>query len=109
MIDATLGCSFGDAVVVQPVFNEESLKTAVRLSTQNYGIESETQLSEDVSVLLIHGEADETLPLSNSIYAYNLAHEPKRLRIYENIRHGLKEVSEEVYMEVKNWIEDSLR
>lgn len=107
-----IGHSFGGAVVVQAAFNDKSVKTVVTLATQSYGISPISFLPEGTSVLLVHGvhgEADETLSSRSSVYAYNLAHEPKRIKIYENAGHGLKEVSSEVYTEVRNWILDNLR
>lgn len=104
-----IGHSFGGAVVVQAAFNDKSVKTVVTLSTQSSGINPISSLPEGTSVLLIHGKADETLPPSSSVYAYNLAHEPKKIRLYEDARHGLEEVSEEVYAEVKDWIIDNLK
>lgn len=104
-----VGHSFGGAVVVQVAFNEKSVKTVVTLATQSYGISPISILPESTSVLLIHGEADETLPPSSSVYAYNLAHEPKRIKTYENAGHGLKEVSDKVYAEVRDWIMDNLK
>jgi hypothetical protein len=64
-------------VVVQAVFNDKSVKTVVTLSTQSFGINPISSLTEGASVFLIHGEADKMLPSSSSEYAYNLAHEPK--------------------------------
>lgn len=104
-----IGHSFGGAVVVQAAFNEESVKTVVTLATQSYGIGPISLLPKSTFVLLIHGEADETLPPSSSVYAYNLAHEPKKIKTYENAGHGLKEVSDKVYGEVRDWIIENLR
>lgn len=104
-----IGHSFGGAVVVQAAFNDKSVQTVVTLSTQSFGIGPISSLPEGTSVLLIHGKADETLPPSSSEYAYNLAHEPKKIKLYEDAGHGLKEVSEEVYKEVKDWIIDKLK
>jgi pimeloyl-ACP methyl ester carboxylesterase len=103
-----IGHSFGGAVVIQAAFNDRSVKTVVTLATQSYGISPISHLPENTSVLLIHGEADETLPPHSSVYAYNLAHEPKKVKIYENAGHDLKEVSDEVYAEVRYWITDNL-
>jgi len=104
-----IGHSFGGAVVIQAAYNDKSVKTVVTLSTQSLGINPISSLTEGTSVLLIHGEADETLSPGSSVYAYNLAHEPKKIKIYENAGHSLKEVSDEVYMEVKNWIIGNLK
>lgn len=103
-----IGHSFGGAVVVQAAFNDQTVKTVVTLATQSYGISPISLLPESTSVLLIHGKADETLPPGSSVYAYNLAHEPKKIKIYENAGHGLSEVSDEVYREVRHWIRDNL-
>jgi pimeloyl-ACP methyl ester carboxylesterase len=104
-----IGHSFGGAVVVQAAHNENSVKTIVTLSTQSLGISPISNLAEGVSVLLIHGDEDETLPSGSSVYAYSLAHEPKKLTVYEGAGHGLTEVSDEVYKEVKSWIKDHLK
>ncbi len=104
-----IGHSFGGAVVIQAAFNEKGVKTIVTLATQSYGIKPISQLAEGTSILLIHGEADETLPPRSSVYAHILAHEPKRIKIYKNAGHSLKETSEEIYVEVKSWIIDYLR
>lgn len=66
---ALIGHSFGGAVVVQAAFNEKNVKTIVTLATQSYGISPISLLSKGTSVLLIHGEADETLPAGSLIYA----------------------------------------
>ena len=101
--------SFGGAVVVQAAYNEKRVKTVVTLATQSYGISPISLLPEDTSVLLIHGAADEILPPGSSVYAYNLAHEPKEIKIYEGTGHGLNEVSDEVYAKVRNWIKNNLK
>lgn len=104
-----VGHSFGGAVVVQAAHNESAVKTIVALSTQSFGISPISSLAEGVSVLLIHGDEDKTLASGSSVYAYSLAHEPRKLTIYEGAGHGLEEVSEEVYIEVKGWIKDRLK
>ncbi|MDQ1275984.1 MAG: hypothetical protein QG610_1559 [Euryarchaeota archaeon] len=104
-----IGHSLGGAVLVQSAHNENSVKTIVTLSTQSLGISPISNLAEGVSVLLIHGDEDKTLPSGSSVYAYSLAHEPKKLSIYEGAGHGLAEVSDEVYTEVKEWIKNYLK
>lgn len=104
-----IGHSFGGAVIVQAAYNESAVKTVITLSTQSLGIIPISNLAEGVSVLLIHGDKDKTLPPESSVYAYSLAHEPRKLTIYEEAGHGLAEVSDEVYIEVKKWIENRLK
>lgn len=104
-----IGYSFGGPVIVQAAFNEKNVKTIITLSTQSFGISPISNLAEGVSALLIHGERDEILPSGNSVHAYFLAHEPKKLTVYEGAGHGLTEVSDEVYKEVKSWIKNYLK
>lgn len=104
-----IGHSFGGAVVVQAAHNENAVKTIVTLSTQSFGISPISNLAGGVSVLLVHGDEDKTLPPGSSIYAYSLAHEPKKLSIYEGAGHSLDEVSDQVCIEVKKWIENYLK
>ena len=103
-----IGHSFGGAVVIQAAHNESDVKTIITLSTQSLGVSPISTLAEGVSVLLIHGDEDKTLPSESSVYAYSLAHEPKKLTVYEGAGHGLAEVSDEVYNEVRIWIKDYL-
>lgn len=42
-------------------------------------------------------------------YSYSLAYEPKKFTLYEGSEHGLAEVSDEVYAEVKKLIENYLK
>jgi predicted esterase len=100
-----IGHSFGGAVVVQAAYNNKKVKTIVMLSTQGSGIDPISLLPKDTSVFLIHGEEDETISPDVSVLAYNMAHEPKRIEIYDSkAGHDLDEVSDEVYVEVKDWI-----
>jgi len=99
-----IGHSFGGAVVVQAAYNNKKVKTIVMLSTQGRGIDPISFLSKDTSVFLIHGEEDETISPDVSVLAYNMAHEPKRIEIYDKAGHELDEVSDEIYVEVKAWI-----
>lgn len=100
-----IGHSFGGAVVVQAAYNNNKVRTIVMLATQGYGIEPISFLPKDTSVFLIHGEEDETIPPDVSVLAYNLAHEPKRIEVYDaRAGHELDNVANEVYVEVKDWI-----
>lgn len=100
-----IGHSFGGAVVVQAAYNNKNVKTIVMLATQGYGVDPISFLPKDTSVFLLHGEEDETISPDVSVFAYNLAHEPKRIEVYDaNAGHELDEVSDEVYVEVKDWI-----
>lgn len=105
-----IGHSFGGAVVVQAAFNNKSVKTIVLLSTQGYGIAPISFLPKDTSVFLIHGEEDEVISPDISVRAYDLAHEPKRIEIYDSkAGHELDNVADEVYVEIKDWIRKYLK
>jgi pimeloyl-ACP methyl ester carboxylesterase len=105
-----IGYSFGGAVVVQAAFNEKNVKTIVMLSTQGLGVSPISLLPKETSVFLIHGEEDEIIPPDVSVLAYDLAHEPKRIEIYDTkAGHSLDEVSDEIYVEVKDWIVKNLK
>lgn len=100
-----IGHSFGGAVVVQAAFNNKNVKTIVLLSTQGYGVAPISFLPKDTSVFLIHGEEDEVISPDVSVQAYDMAHEPKRIEVYDaKAGHKLDNVADEVYMEVKDWI-----
>lgn len=100
-----IGHSFGGAVVVQAAYNDKNVKTIVMLATQGYGIEPISFLPKDTSVFLIHGEEDEVISPDVSVFAYNLAHEPKRIEVYDaKAGHELDNVADEVYVEIRDWI-----
>ena len=100
-----IGYSFGGAVVVQAAFNENKVKTLVLISTQSFGLSPISVLSKDTSVFLIHGEEDERIPPEISVKAYEQAHEPKRVEIFDTkAGHSLDEVADEIYVEVRDWI-----
>ncbi len=100
-----IGHSFGGAVVVQAAFNNNDVKTIVMIATQGFGVDPISFLPEKTSVFLIHGEEDEVISPDISVRAYDLAHEPKRIEIYDaKAGHELDNVADEVYVEIKDWI-----
>lgn len=104
-----IGHSFGGAVVIRAAANDPAVRTVVTLSTQSYGVDPVVRLKNGTPILLIHGKEDKVLPPSSSVYTYGLAHEPKKLVLYEGAGHSLDEVADEVYEEVKNWILANLK
>ncbi|RXE56076.1 hypothetical protein ABH15_07775 [Methanoculleus taiwanensis] len=103
-----IGHSLGGAVVATAAANDEAVDTVVTLSTQSYGIAPVSRLKPSTSVLVIHGEKDAILPPASSVYAHQLAHEPKRLILYEGAGHMLDEAADAVYREVKDWLVENL-
>jgi alpha/beta superfamily hydrolase len=104
-----VGHSFGGAVVIQAGTVLQWVKTVVTLATQGYGTDEVAQLSTHASILLIHGDQDERLSPENSRLVYQLAEQPKELRILESNSHGLLESAEEVFMLVHDWLVKELR
>ncbi len=100
-----VGHSFGGAVAIQAgTFSPTLPKTIVTLAAQSQGAEGVGRLPEDCSLLLIHGKADEVLHFSNSEYIHALAHQPKRLLLYEHARHNLNEAATDIHRSVREWL-----
>lgn len=102
------GHSFGGAVVIQAASLLTAARCVVTLATQSYGAEPAANLPEACSLLVIHGTADPVLPVQCSEYVYTIAHEPKRLILYEGAGHTLDEVVDQVSYEVRSWITQTL-
>lgn len=101
---ALVGHSFGGAVVIRAAAQSEAARTVVTLPRQSYGASPVSKLAPDCSILLIHGKADKVLPPSSTEHVYRLAHEPKRLVLYDGAGHSLNEAAKEVYQTVRDWI-----
>ncbi|MGK7878214.1 MAG: alpha/beta hydrolase [Xenococcaceae cyanobacterium] len=107
-VAALIGHSFGGTVVIQSATMETSVSTVVTLATQRSAGSSVSGLAPQCSLLLLHGTADKVLPAFCSEYVYKLAHQPKRLILYEGAGHNLDEVSEAVRQVVRDWIVQKL-
>lgn len=105
---ALTGHSFGGAVVIQAAAISETVRAVVTLATQSYGAAVVSQLPPECEILLIHGTVDSILTPACSKYIYKIAHQPKRLILYEGADHGLDEVAEEVYQVVRDYIFEKL-
>lgn len=106
---ALVGHSLGGAVVIQAGTASDDVRAVVTLATQSYGAADVVEdLPEDCALLLIHGADDTVLPPSSSEYVFSLAHEPRRLVIYEGAGHGLDEVADEVTQAVREFMLASL-
>ncbi|MBW4637821.1 MAG: dienelactone hydrolase family protein [Gloeocapsa sp. UFS-A4-WI-NPMV-4B04] len=106
---ALTGHSFGGAVVIQAAAISEAVRAVVTLATQSYGAAVVSQLPPECEILLIHGTVDSILTPACSKYVYKIAHQPKRLILYEGADHNLDEVAEEVYQVVHNYILEKLK
>ncbi len=105
---ALTGHSFGGAVVIQAAAISQAVRTVVTLATQSYGADAVSQLASPCSILLLHGTADQVLTPACSKYVYELAHEPKRLILYQGADHGLDQVATEVHQVAHDWIVEQL-
>ena len=101
---AVIGWSFGGAVVIQAGARSAVVRTVVTFATQSHGASVVSQLPIDCSILLLHGTGDGTLPPSCSEHTYRLAHEPKRLLLYEGADHAFSLVADEVRQVVREWL-----
>lgn len=99
-----VGHSFGGAVAISAAALDTSVKAVVTLATQSHGSGAVSELGPRCAVLLLHGSKDQVLPPEVSEHIYSLAHEPRRVIIYEGASHHLDETSMEVYEDVKDWI-----
>jgi len=110
---ALVGHSFGGAVVARAAASSNRhssfVRTVVLLATQAHGVEALADLAPVTGALMIHGTADTVLPPSCSEYAYQLAHEPKKLTLHPGAGHSLDEVASEVRKEVREWILTRIR
>jgi alpha/beta superfamily hydrolase len=103
-----IGYSLGGAVVIRSAAHDPAVRTVVTLATQAAGTDPVADLPKETSIFLIHGGADSTVSARASASVYQNAHEPKRLVIIDEAGHSLEEAEEDVYVEVKTWLERRL-
>jgi len=98
-----LGWSFGGAVVCQAAGRSKSgsVKAIVTMATQSRGI-GPIEDAKGVASLFLHGTVDKCLPTKCSKKAYELAKEPKELKLVKD-HHGFFDVAEEVEGDVFGW------
>jgi hypothetical protein len=75
---------------------------------QSYDANAVCQPASPCSILLLHGTAGQVLTPACSKYVYELAHEPKRLILYQGADHGLDQVATEVHQVAHDWIVEQL-
>lgn len=103
-----VGWSFGGTVAIGGGLIVPAVKLVVGIATQSYGLSGQRWQKAEFSLLLLHGEADETISASSSWYIYNLAKEPKQIVIYPEAGHGLTEAREEVAARVSRHLYSEL-
>lgn len=97
-----VGHSFGGAVAICAGAANPQVLAVAALSTQLEYTDSVTDLAGR-PLLLMHGTRDEVLPHSTSERLFNLASEPKEIRLYD-CRHGLDECSKQIDADLTDWI-----
>lgn len=103
-----IGHSFSVSVVVQSAALSPYVSTAIVIAPQNTGMDVVSQLHENQSILFLHGLEDDILPPTDSVFAYQIAHDPKKIILYENARHTLNEVASEVLHTTEKWFLEKL-
>ena len=101
---AVVGHSFGGAVAAQAAANTDDVRALVTIATQSQALDAVRALPEDCASLFIHGADDPILPPSCSKYGYNLAREPRYLRIFGGAGHCLDEVADDLRQELREWL-----
>ena len=103
-----VGHSFGGAVVIEGAARESSVASVATLATQTAGAQRVGELSPR-PILLIHGLADIRLSPDCSRQLYELAREPKRLVLFEDATHSLRQRREELRKLLAAWFVETLR
>lgn len=102
-----VGWSFGGAVVIETAAEDSRVAAVVTIATQGTGTRNVWRISPR-PILLIHGEADRTLPWRASENVYERAGEPRRLVLYPNSNHGIEQDREEMLALVRDWLVERL-
>ena len=97
-----VGHSFGGAVAIKAGELGRLVSAVVGMSSQRFGTQTVEGLGKPL--LLVHGANDDILLPAASEDIYMRAREPKRMVILEGAGHGLREVSDEVYTLLEDFI-----
>ena len=92
----------------QLVDKADTVSAVVALSSQTHGAQ-DAVLVAPRPLLIVHGEEDTTLPVTNADMIYQWAMEPKEKVIYPGASHGLRECRNEVYELLNEWLVRRLR
>lgn len=104
----TVGHSFGGAVAVQAgMVLGQHCSGIVTLSTQSAGCEDAGMLSDDVPVLLLHGDRDEILPADTSRVVQMLVGHGE-IEILPGAGHLLSESADHLRSRLGDWIPTQL-
>jgi hypothetical protein len=100
---ALVGHSLGGAAVITAGALDPAVSTVIAISAQRYGADAITRVAPR-PLLLVHGRDDPVLPATCSESLYELAGEPKELRLIVGGDHVLDRQAEEVTELVRRWL-----
>ena len=98
-----VGCSFGGSVVIGAGAACVDVKGVVSLCPQTLGSLSVSLLTPR-PILIVHGWADERLPVSYAMKIYGWAKQPKKLVLFQGAGHAMEECQDELDALLLDWI-----
>ena len=100
---AVVGHSFGGGVAISVSRYSTHVRGVAALASQTLGAQDVVLLSPR-PLLLVHGEADDVLPVANAELIYGWAFEPKRVVTYPGAKHGLREAAGALRELLREWL-----
>jgi hypothetical protein len=97
-----VGHSFGGAVAICTGAANSRIVAVAALSSQSEHTDSVADLAGR-PLLLMHGTRDEVAPHVWSEHIFEIAGEPKEIKLYD-CRHGLEESREQIASDLSSWI-----
>lgn len=101
------GHGFGAAAAIAAGVLRAEVAGIAALSPQSYGTEGAGLISPR-SLLILHGESDQILPVACAYDLYRRAQDPKRVVVYPATGHELFESRNELERDLSQWIIDLL-
>lgn len=100
---ALIGHSFGGAVAINAGTLAAMAQTVIAISSQLACAHVVGDLAPR-PLLLLHGTADTVLPHECSQIIFERAHEPKALKLFPGADHRFRQMSEELFETVRDWL-----
>ncbi len=102
-----VGHSFGGGVAISAARYTTHIRGVAALSSQTDGAQ-EAVLLTPRPLLVVHGEADGTIPVAKAHLIHSWAFEPKRIVTYPGAGHGLRECATEVRALLTEWLPEAV-
>ncbi len=100
---ALVGHSSNGAVAIKSAGFSGLVVGVASLSGQTFGAQDVAEIAPR-HLLVVHGRADEVLPVSDAQRIYDWAQEPKELLLYPKANHGLSEVKDKLQTKLQSWL-----